>query len=155
MASERPTVLPEWASLDVLDPTSGQYNVVEPPTEVKENGWALGEKPNRQWWNWFQRHCYLWLQWLNEQPISVTTNASGVALFTVNDAIITIDAIDRADTSKYLRAIGYKALGSAPVFPAASIQSNGLTLGVGTIAGNQPITGGANTIIRGTSSIIY
>ena len=154
MPLTKPTVLPEWASQDVQNEESGQYNVVEPPTEVKQEGWTLGEKPNRQWWNWFNRQTYLWLQWLNQQPSNVTTDTNGVALFTLDNAIITIDAIDRADTTKYLRAVGFKAAGSAPVFSAGSIQSNGLSLGVGTITGNQPITGGANVIIRGSSSII-
>lgn len=57
-------VLPQWASQDVIDPLSGQYNVVEPPLEVKQEGWRLGEKPNRQWWNWFNRQTYECLAYL-------------------------------------------------------------------------------------------
>lgn len=29
----KPTILPEWAENDVVDPISGQNNVLEPPTE--------------------------------------------------------------------------------------------------------------------------
>lgn len=57
-------ILPQWATDDVLNTESGQYNVVEPPTEKKLAGWDLREKPNRQWWNWFQRQTYLCLEYL-------------------------------------------------------------------------------------------
>ena len=147
-------VLPKWAVDDVQDETSGQYNVVEPPPEKQLEGWFLGEKPNRQWWNWLHRQAYLCLQQLYGENASVTTAATGVGLFTIDNAIITIDAIDIADTTKYLRAVGYKSPGVAPVFAAGSVQANGLALGAGTISGNQPITGGANVIVKGSSSVI-
>ena len=60
-----PSELPEWATLDIQDPISGQYNVVTPPAEVKLEGWRLGEKPNRQWWNWFNRTVYDWINYFN------------------------------------------------------------------------------------------
>lgn len=60
-----PADLPEWASNDVQDPVSGQFNVVEPPTEVKQEGWRYLEKPNRQWWNWFNRTVYDWIVYLS------------------------------------------------------------------------------------------
>lgn len=63
--ADRPTVFPEWATDDVQDPVSQQFNVVEPPTEKKMDGWFLGEKPNRQWWNWLHRQTYLWLEFLD------------------------------------------------------------------------------------------
>lgn len=151
----KPTVLPQWATNDVQDPISQQFNVVEPPLEKKTDGWFLGEKPNRQWWNWLHRQTYLWLQWLNQQEArNVTTNASGVGLFTVDNALITIKAVDLSDSTKYYQATGIKLNGAAPAFAAGSVQSNGLALGVGTSSGNQPITGGANVIITGTSSVI-
>lgn len=66
MALPKPTVLPDWALDDVIDPISGQYNVVEPPTEKKLVGWNYLEKPNRQYWNWFQRQVSLWIAYFNE-----------------------------------------------------------------------------------------
>ena len=147
-------VLPEWASQDEVDPISGQNNVVEPPPEKKDSGWSYLEKPPRQWWNWLQRQTFVCLEFLFNQASTVTTNNLGVGLFTREASLITIDAYDIADSTKYLRAVGYKALGAAPVFSAGSIQSSGLSLGAGTISGNQPITGGANVIVRGTSSPI-
>lgn len=151
----KPTVLPQWASADVQDPISQQWNVVEPPLEKKTDGWFLGEKPNRQWWNWFQRTVYDWIAWIDQQQSqTVTTDASGTALFTTPNALITIKAVDLADPTKYYQATGIKLPGSAPAFAAGSVQSSGLALGTGTISGNQPITGGVNVIVTGTSSII-
>lgn len=62
----RPTVLPEWALDDVQDGISGQFNVVEPPLEKKLVGWDYQEKPNRQYWNWFQRQTSLWITYFAE-----------------------------------------------------------------------------------------
>ena len=66
MALPRPTVLPEWATEDREDPVSGQYNVVQPPPEKILEGWSLGEKPNRQWWNWYQRTAGDWIAYFAE-----------------------------------------------------------------------------------------
>jgi hypothetical protein len=155
----KPTILPEWASEDRQSLVSGQFNVVEPPDEVKEDGWELGEKPNRQWWNWFNRQTYLWLQWLNQQEsYNVTTNNAGVGLFTNNGALITLDVVDRVDPSKWLRAIGYKQSFNPPVFDASAIQSNGgLSIGTPTVGGDCPILGGTNStslVVNGRSSLI-
>ena len=66
MPLPKPTVLPEWAMDDIPNGVDGQYNVVEPPTEKKLTGWNFIEKPNRQYWNWFQRQCSLWIAYFNE-----------------------------------------------------------------------------------------
>lgn len=154
-----PTVLPQWATDDIQDPVSGQFNVVEPPDEIKLDGWDLGEKPNRQFWNWFNRQTYLFLQWLvQQQNLNVTSNNAGIGLYTVDNALITIKAVDLGNLANYYQATGIKISGSVPQFVAATIQSNGLTLGTGTIGGNQPISGGsssgANIVIYATSSVI-
>lgn len=62
----RPTVLPEWAMNDVVNPLNGQLNVVEPPSERKLTGWTFLERPNRQWWNWFQRQTSLFIAYFDQ-----------------------------------------------------------------------------------------
>lgn len=62
----KPDFLPAWATEDQLDPITGQYNVVMPPSEKELSGWTFEEKPNRQWWNWLQRQTYLWIKYFNE-----------------------------------------------------------------------------------------
>ena len=69
------------------------------------------------------------------------------ALFTIPNSFIRIEAFDRNDTSKYLVAIGYKGDASV-VHSLKVVSSSGLTLGAGTISGNQPISGGSvNTVV--------
>lgn len=154
--ADKPVLYPQWASDNVQDPISQQWNVVEPPLEKKTDGWFLGEKPNRQWWNWFQRTVYDWIVWLDQQQSQdVTTNASGVGLFPIDNALITIQAVDLSDSTKVYWATGIKTPGNPPVFAASSITATGLSLGTGTSSGNQPILGGsANVIVTATSRII-
>lgn len=66
MPLPKPTVLPEWAMSNEVDPISGQNNVVVPPPEKKLLGWDYLEIPNRQWWNWFQRTVSDWIAYFNE-----------------------------------------------------------------------------------------
>ena len=74
MSVTRPSVYPEWASEDVIDPTSGQNNVVTPPSEKMTNGWDLREFPPRQWFNWLGRYTYLWIQYLDQQSQTTQVN---------------------------------------------------------------------------------
>lgn len=62
----KPVLYPEWAMLDQPNPISGQQNVVVPPTEKMNYGWAFGEKPNRQWWNWLHRTTCDWIEYFDE-----------------------------------------------------------------------------------------
>lgn len=147
-----PGVVPNWAMNNVVDPISGQPNVVTPPIEKQDNGWAFGEFPPRQWFNWLGRNTAERLQGLSDlADLNITTNGNGVGLFPTDDAMITIMAIDKTTPARYLFALGYKAAGVAPVFNV--IDSATLTLGVGTITGDQPISGGtaANIVVYGTS----
>ena len=150
-----PTVLPEWASQDVLNQVSGQYNVVEPPSEKKLEGWTFLEKPNRQWWNWFQRQTYLWLAYFKQQnDMNVVTDSTGVGLFPFDNAMIHIDAVDLDDPTLFFNGTGVKLPGAVPTF-APGATNGTLTLGVWTTSGNQPILGGGpNVVVNGRSSVI-
>lgn len=149
----KPTTLPMWAETDVLDPTSGQYNVVEPPTEKKTNGWSLGEQPARNFFNWLGRFTYRWLNYLSQQDsMKVVTDTNGVGLFPFNNAVITLVAVDLADSTKYINAFGIKLAGSNPTWSVTN--AAGLSFGAATITGNQAVTGGANVIISATSSVL-
>lgn len=64
----RPDKYPEWASQDVVDPTSGVNNVVEPSEDKKDLGHGpLGEFPPRQYQNWFMRLVYRWIVWIDSE----------------------------------------------------------------------------------------
>ena len=150
----QPTEFPEWAMQDILDPISGQYNVVEPPSEKKLEGWAFGEKPNRQFWNWFQRQSTLWIEFLAQQEaLTKVTDKNGINLFTIDGSQIEIKAIDLDNPTFYLTGLGYKKAGFAPYFVVTN--KIGLDLGTPTISGNQPIINGStNVIVTGITRVI-
>jgi len=53
----------DWADDDVVDPISGQNNVVEPPNSKKPGGWVRFETPPRQYFNWLARIVDRWNKW--------------------------------------------------------------------------------------------
>lgn len=158
----KPTVLPKWADNDVVDPVSGQNNVLAPPSEKQNTGWARLEFPPRNWFNWLGRYTYRWLAWLKQQEEqAVVTNGAGVGLFPTDTALITYYAVDKSTPTNYLFAMGFKESSTDPVLNI--IDSVGLTLDTGsfTPTGNAPlnqasITGSDydNAIIWGQSKII-
>lgn len=125
----------------------GQQNVGAPPNSVLQNGFipetaqARGQPLPAQWMNWLLQKLF---RLANRDKVS---DANGLALFTIPNSFIRIEAFDRNDTSKYLVAIGYKGDASV-VHSLKVVSSSGLTLGAGTISGNQPISGGSvNTVV--------
>jgi len=69
----RPSVDPDWAESDVVDPTSGQNNKVEPPAAWKDNGWSYQEKPPRNYDNWVKWNLGQWIKYLDEVGIRTAT----------------------------------------------------------------------------------
>jgi hypothetical protein len=69
---DKPSTFPTWAELDVVDPTSGQNNVTTPPLEKQNYGWAFGEEPPRNWFNWLGRYTNNWLKWFDQQESQST-----------------------------------------------------------------------------------
>lgn len=142
----KPTVLPAWATDDVLDSTSGQYNVVEPPAEKKLNGWYLGEKPNRQWWNWFQRQSYLWIKYFNDQQ---------------SEAIGTFEPVINGLDGTYPVQSGFYRLYGDVCFISITLAWNGNTVAAPVYISNLPFIG-KNTallnqplnIVRGASTLV-
>jgi len=85
----KPTKIPEWAISDVVNPTSGQNNVVEPTAPQKNLGWDFKEKPPRQYFNWLQRLNYLWITWFDsllDQAVKETSDVKFKTLTLTNPA---------------------------------------------------------------------
>ena len=129
--------------------SDGQQNLNKPPDTVMANGFSPATATSRgqplpaQWLNWLLNTLF---KLANRD---VVTDNLGVGLFVTENAMIRLEAFDIADPNKYLVAIGYKAAGIAPSLKV--ISSATLTLGTGTINGNQPVIGGANVKIVGYS----
>jgi hypothetical protein len=115
----------------------------------------LQEKPPRNWFNWLHRLTYNWIQWLDQQESqAVVVDGNGVALFPTDGALITLHAVDIVTPANYIYAMGFKGAGAVPSLNVVS--NNVLTLGTGTISGNQPISGGtaSNIIVWGQTKLI-
>ena len=65
MAVTKPTVLPEFALLDLLNGTAGAPNVVEPSSGKKDTGWNEGERPARETFNWLHRITNEWIEYFD------------------------------------------------------------------------------------------
>lgn len=128
----------------------GQQNVGSLPESVMDTGFipetagARGQPLPAQWLNWmFQK---LW-RYINRDRV---TDANGALLFVNANCMIQLYAVDRADPAKFILAVGHKgATGTLHVLTV--VNSNGLTLGAATVDGNQPVTGGADVVICGST----
>jgi hypothetical protein len=133
----------------IVNFSDGQQNIAQPPDAVMTSGFipetaaARGQPLPAQWLNWLFHKVF---RHINRDVVS---DGAGVGLFKTENAMIRLEAFDIADPNKFLVAIGYKASGSAPSLKVVS--SATLTLGTGTISGNQPIVGGANVKTVGYS----
>ena len=129
--------------------SDGQQNINQPPDAVIAQGFvpetsqSRGQALPAQWLNWLFNRCF---KYINRD---IVTDASGVGLFPTNNAMIRLEAFDIANPNKYLVAIGFKTEGAVPSLKVVS--SATLTLGTGTIDGNQPVSGGANVKCVGYS----
>lgn len=72
--ADRPSNYPRWASQNIVDPVSGETNVVEPPSAHKDEGWQRKEIPPRQWQNWLARQYYDWIVYLDEAVHKLDTH---------------------------------------------------------------------------------
>ena len=60
-----PATYPDWAMTDVIDPTSGSNNCIEPPAEKKQYGASYAGVLERNFLNWMFRNISLWIRFLN------------------------------------------------------------------------------------------
>lgn len=89
----KPASVPEFAVNDVVDGVSGQNNVIEPETAVKNSGFIRNEKPYRQTFNWLQRFNYLWVNYFNQFFSSSHQLKINEIIEEATDGGITIDGI--------------------------------------------------------------
>ncbi len=78
MPFTRPTDLPELAILDVNNGPLGAPNVQSPPTELREEGWDFGQKPEREFFNYYGRLYYLWLGYADQEITTLKTQMATI-----------------------------------------------------------------------------
>lgn len=137
-------------SENIVNYPDGQINVNPPPEStflsgfIPETAGSRGQTLPAQWLNYLFRTIF---RLINRD---IVTDANGLSLFPYAESMIRLEAIDMADTNKYLVAIGYK--GAAGTLHSLKVVSSAtLTLGTPTTNGNQPILGGANVRVVGYS----
>jgi hypothetical protein len=105
---------------------------------------ARGQPLPAQWLNWmFQK---LW-RYVNRDRVS---NAAGSLLYTLPNCTISLYAVDRNLPANFIVAVGYKGE-SGTTHVLTVVNSNVLTLGAATVNGNQPIIGGTDVVVCGSS----
>lgn len=123
-----------------------QTNVETPPQTLLDNGWipkqngVRGQPIPANWLNYLFRQIY---RLINRDKTS-DGNGVGVIETYEQDCAVTVYAMVKTDSTKFLHAFGYKTAAGAPVLKVLS--SATLTLGTVT-ATDIPITGAAaNTV---------
>lgn len=153
-----PTEYPDWALSNAVDPISGQPNVVTPPLEKQDKGWAFGEFPPRQWFNWLGRWTALWIKYLSglQAQSRVVNNAGTTAAFdTVTGGMAIVYVIDTSTPANSYHGIAY--IPPNAVSPITVTKLGGTTLTVSTISVSGVITaagGSGNYIIYGQMKTI-
>lgn len=117
-----------------------QRNVEVPPDTLMQNGFIpkgldrRGQPLAANWLNWLLRSLF---RMGNRDRVS-DGNGVGILTSTDTDCFITLYAIQKSDTTKYIHAIAYKSGSGVPSFNVLS--NSNLTLGTVT-ATNIPING--------------
>ena len=162
MTFTRPTQLPEWATQDQIDPVSLQNNVLTPPPEKQQYGWARLEFPPRNWLNWLARYTYQWLAYLGQQEAQsiVTGDNTGATAIVdvVNGGLALISVVDTnvSNNTYFYQGIVYVP----PAYSSGTLSFNTInstTLTVSAIAANGGVIvsgGSGNYIIYGQMKTI-
>jgi len=144
----RPDTMPEWAEQDVVDPVSGQNNVLTPPPEKQQFGWNRLEFPPRNWFNWLGRWTWRWIRYLAQQEAqSVVNDGTGQVMFNaISGGLVYIYVVDIGNAANVYHGMVY--------LPPASVGAT--FVDIKKVGINTPVidAAGAVTISGGTGPYI-
>jgi hypothetical protein len=151
MSLTPPSLFPNWATDDQVDPVSQQNNVLLPPPEKQQFGFARLEFPPRNWFNYLFRTINNWIMYLAQQAgLSATVDGSGSSpvVNVVTGGMASISVVDTASTAKYYEGIVYVPPGySSGTLTFNTTSSSSLTVSAITAAGQVTIGGGTGPYI--------
>lgn len=138
---DRPEKMPRWATEDRFSEITNNNNVVEPTESKKNVGWDPFEPPARNYFNWLGRLTYQWIEYLDylANTLETSSDGTGANLFSVQNTLITLYAVDKTAPTHYIHAAGWKGTTSHTL---NVINSATLTLGAQDANGSQAISGG-------------
>ena len=100
MSLTRPTQLPDFCTNPaIVDPKSGQNNVVAPDPTLRPEGWQFEQIPPRGWMNWLHNLYYNWIEYLDH----ITQGSSQTLLLREYD---TVSGVGSASFNAYFNKIG-------------------------------------------------
>ena len=148
MAYTQPDQIPFWATADQIDPVSQQNNVLTPPAEKQQFGWAREEFPPRNYFNWLGRYTGNWIAYLSQQNNQSSAQQVADSTFTTsifnitNGGIAILWVVDTMASSNFYVGMAFlPPLTGSPVALNA-IASSVLTPGSIQTNGTIKITGG-------------
>jgi hypothetical protein len=90
--TDRPSKYLDWTvETEVID-VNGEVNLIEPPPLKKQQGWAFGEVPPYQWFNWLFKQTDQWIKYLDERITSLKSAAHKAPVLTIDTLPAAVDA---------------------------------------------------------------
>lgn len=146
----KPSTFPVWADEDQVDPTSGQNNVLTPPTEKQQFGWDRLEFPPRNWFNWLGRYTNRWLQYLAQQENQSVVNdgTGGSPTFDVTTGgLAVLWVVDTGNNANFYNGMAYIPPSPGSPITLNNINSNVLTVSTISTAGIVTVSGGTGPYV--------
>lgn len=146
----KPSMYPLWAQQDIVDPVSGQNNVLVPPPEKQQYGWDRLQFPPRNWFNWLGRETSNWIQWFDQQESqAVVADGSGSTplLDPTTGGLFTINVVDTGANSNFYSGIAYFPPASGSPVTINQIAASTLTVSQISTSGTVTVSGGTGPYI--------
>lgn len=147
----KPTEDLRWATDDVQDPVSGQYNVIEPPMEKRRVGFLRLEYPPRQWFNYLYNAAGKWWEYFKYQDEKSRCTDDNTGTIPIADivegGICLVNVIDTDNPSLFFSGIAYIPPNPVAPIPVNEINSDTLTVSNISITGTLTVSGGAGPYI--------
>lgn len=147
----RPAEPTTWAEINepyLYVGPAGEIQIAQrsqrPPVDKLQHGFKGGEALPASWVNFLFRQLARWTRYLGDQVR--VSDGTGAQIVDRDDVALEVFAVDSANPANFVRAVGYRAAGAAPVLNTDN--SNVLSIGTPTSLGTIPIDGAPAANVR-------